>query len=98
VGTNESGVPLPLSGAYALLEPGVAALLREVLGQWDPELDSRLADKADVSKKDVEEVERILYHEFVQHLGEDWEPTSYGKAVDNAIGAFVTKFLIEREH
>jgi hypothetical protein len=98
VDTNQSGVPLPLSGAYALLEPGVAALLREVLGQWDPELDSRLADEADVSKKDVEEVERILYHEFVQHLGEDWEPTSYGKAVDNAIGAFVTKFLIEREH
>ena len=95
--TEQSGIPAPLNGAYALLEPGVASLLREVLGQWDPELDTRLAGQAYVSKDDVNEVERILYHEFVRHLGEDWEPTSYGKAVDNAIGAFVTKFLIERE-
>jgi hypothetical protein len=97
MGAEQSGVPAPLSGAYALLEPGVGTLLRDVLGQWDPDLDSRLASQTDVSKDDVNRVERILYHEFVQHLGEDWEPTSYGKAVDNAIGAFVTKFLIERE-
>jgi hypothetical protein len=94
---KQPGAPVPLSGAYAMMEPDVGTLVREVLSKRSPELAARLARETEVSERDVRAVEIAFYHEFVQHLGEDWEPTSYGKAVDNAIGAFVSKFLIERE-
>jgi hypothetical protein len=97
VATEERGVPAPLSGAYALLEPAVGALVMEILGRRSPELSEQLAHSAVVSSEDAEEVQWILYDEFADQLGEDSEPSAYGKIVDNALGAFVARFIIDRD-
>ena len=96
--TEPSGVPTPLRGAYGLLEPDTGALIAGVLGRRDPELGVRLAENPDVTEHDADEVPRALYSEFAEQLDPDtWEPTEYGKRVDDAIGAFVTRFVIERD-
>lgn len=94
---EQSGAPVPLTGAYALLAPDVGALVREVLARRDPELGERLARRPEVSEREVDEVQWLLYDEFLEQLGDDWEPTAYGKAIDDALGLFVMKFRIERE-
>lgn len=94
---EQSGAPAPLSGAYALLAPDVGAVVRDVLTRRDPQLGERLARRSDLSEEEVDRVQWVLYDEFLGQLGDDWEPTTYGKAVDNALGLFVTKFRIERE-
>jgi hypothetical protein len=97
VATEQPGVPAPLTGAYALLAPDVGALVRQVLGRRSAELGTRLAHQDDVSEDEASEVQWVLYTEFAAELDDDWEPSTYGKTVDDAIGAFVTKFVIERD-
>jgi hypothetical protein len=97
VATEQPGAPIPLTGAYALLAPDVGELVREILGRRDPELGERLARQPDVSEQEVDKVQWQLYDEFLEQLGDDWEPSAYGKAVDNALGFFVMNFRIERE-
>ena len=80
---EQSGAPVPLSGAYALVAPEVGSVVRDVLARRDPELDQRLARGSDLSEQEVAEVQWLLYDEFLGQLGDDWEPTAYGKAVDN---------------
>lgn len=93
---EQSGTSAPLSGAYALLAPEVGAVVRDVLAQRSPQLGERLAHRSDLSEGEVDEVQWVLYDEFLGQLGDDWEPTTYGKAVDNALGLFVMTFRIER--
>ncbi len=94
---EQAGASAPLTGAYALLEPDVGALVRDVLGRRDPELGARMAEHDDVSEHDAHEVQWVLYTEFAAQLGDDWEPSAYGKKVDDAIGTFVSTFVIDRE-
>lgn len=95
---EQSGTPVPLSGAYALLAPAVGAVVRDVLARQNPQLGERLARRSDLSEEEVDEVQWLLYDEFLGQLGDDWEPTTYGKAVDDALGLFVMKFRIDREN
>src|SRR3954447_4703193 len=83
-GRREAG--LFRNGAYGLLAPEVGTVVRDVLARRDPQLDQRLARGADLSEQEVDEVQWLLYDEFLGQLGDDWEPTAYGKAVDNALG------------
>ena len=94
--SEQPGLPTPLTGAYAALKSEHATLISEILSRRDPALHASLTRDSDVSEQQVGEVEQALYREFVQQLREDWEPSEYGKQVDDAIGSFVKRFLIER--
>ena len=94
---EQPGIPTPLTGAYAELDPDVGKLIDKVLSQRAPELHAHLAGKVDVTDEEAREVGWALYLEFSQQLGEDWEPTQYGKQLDDAIGAFVQHFVIDRQ-
>ena len=94
--SEQPGLSTPLTGAYAALTRKHAALISRILSHRNPTLHASLTRNDDVSEQQVMEVEQALYREFVQELGEDWEPTDYGKQVDEAIGTFVKRFLIER--
>lgn len=93
---NEERLSVPLSGAYTLLAPDVGMLIHDVLARRDPELSARLAADSRVEDTDVELVQSVLYDEFSNEVSTvDWEPTAYGKRVDDALGSFVQRFLIE---
>lgn len=67
------------------------------LGAKDPDLLERLLSADVPSRKDREAVEDILSRSFMHHLNQDHSPTSTGVEIDNALGAFLLKWPIERE-
>jgi hypothetical protein len=80
------------------LREDVIATIRDVLGRRAPESLRALEETDDPPMALRQEVEDVLAREFSSKdgLGPDWEPTPYGKRVDDAIGAFVLRFPIER--
>ncbi|GAA4883111.1 hypothetical protein [Actinomycetospora straminea] len=80
------------------LREDVAATVRDVMRRRAPETLQALEATDDPSMSLRQEVEDVLAREFSSKdgLGPDWEPTPYGKQVDEAIGAFVMRFPIER--
>ena len=76
----------------------VAETIRRVLAQRAPDVLRDLEETDDPSVALGEQVEDALADEFVgQHgLQPDWEPTPWGKKVDDALGVFVSRFLLHR--
>lgn len=72
--------------------------IRDVLGRRAPGVLESLDKTDDPPMALREQVENVLAKEFVSKDGlqPDWEPTPYGKRVDDAIGAFVMQFPILR--
>jgi hypothetical protein len=80
------------------LREDVAATVRDVMARRAPQVLQALEATDDPAMPLRQEVEDVLAREFSSKdgLGPDWEPTPYGKRVDEAIGAFVLRFPIER--
>lgn len=68
----------------------------EILGRRDPELLSALS-VGEPSREQREAVEDILADEFTDNLGPGHEPTARGALIDDALGAFLLRWPIERE-
>jgi hypothetical protein len=86
--------------ALEQLRDDVADTVRVVLGRRAPELLRDLEETDDPPMELRQGVEDVLAKEFVSREGlqPDFEPTPYGRRVDDAIGAFVMQFPIERSH
>jgi hypothetical protein len=82
------------------LDSATGTTIRLVLGRRAPELLRNLEETDDPPMELRQRVEDVLAKEFVSREGlqPDFEPTPYGKRVDDAIGAFVMQFPIERSH
>jgi hypothetical protein len=85
-----------VSGALGELPHEVASLIDAVLQRRQPALAARLRAETDVALDDRAAVEDLLADEFSDEVFEpDYEPTAYGKQVDDAIGKFLVRFPIE---
>jgi hypothetical protein len=78
------------------LDAESALVLRDVLTKCAPDLLAAL-DVSDEPTREVRErVLEVVADEFSDHVaGPDWEPTSWGKRVDDALGWFLHRFPIE---
>lgn len=85
-----------MSNVVDSLPAEVRQIFVEVIGEHSPELLTALRSTNAPSVDDVQTVEDILSEEFCLNLDEDDEPTPRGALIDNAIGAFVQRWKIER--
>lgn len=69
----------------------------EVVGRRNQDLLQSLASRPEPTRQQRLEVEDILVHEFVLNLRPDDEPTPRGVQIDDALGAFLTRWPIEPE-
>ncbi|OXM65377.1 hypothetical protein [Amycolatopsis vastitatis] len=67
----------------------------ELLGQRDPELLGALLKQSKPTLEQQEAVIDILGDAFTEHLGAGHEPTVRGALIDNALGAFLTRWPAE---
>jgi hypothetical protein len=86
--------------AVEQLPDDVADTVRLVLGRRAPDLLRALEATDDPATNLRQQVKIVLAKEFVSKDGlqSDHEPTAYGRRVDDAIGAFVMRFPVERPH
>lgn len=69
----------------------------EVLKARNPRLLQSLRADREPSRDERVQVMRTLSTEFARHLQPDWEPTPRGVDIDNALGAFLLQWPIERQ-
>lgn len=87
--------PLPPTGALAELASEVGSTIDEVARRRDPELTERLRASLGVTVDDRVAVETMLADELSEHVESlSWEPSPYGKKVDDALGWFLERFPI----
>jgi hypothetical protein len=67
----------------------------ELLGQRDPELLGALRNQTRPTLEQQEAVIDVLGDAFTEHLGPGHEPTARGLLIDNALGAFLTRWPAE---
>lgn len=67
----------------------------QVLGERDPELLSALRAQQKPTLDQQEAVIDVLGDAFTEHLGAGQEPTERGVLIDNALGAFLTRWPTE---
>ncbi|MGW5724070.1 hypothetical protein ACWEVP_48450 [Amycolatopsis sp. NPDC003865] len=67
----------------------------ELLSEREPELLSALRAQEKPNLDQQEAVIDILGDAFTEHLGPGHEPTARGVLIDNALGAFLTKWPAE---
>lgn len=73
-----------------------ALVLREVLAKSAPDLLAALEASSEPTREVREQVVDVVADEFDEHVsGPDWEPTAWGKRVDEALGWFLDRFPIE---
>jgi hypothetical protein len=63
-----------------------------VLAEKDPELLANLQARQAPTFPDWRRVQDVLADAFSEHYGENHEPTETGVKIDNALGAFVTRW------
>ena len=79
------------------LDAATAATLRRVLGQRAPDVLKALEETEDPPTELRERVGRAMQTEFSGEVsGPDWEPSSHGVRVDDALGWFYASFPVER--
>lgn len=76
------------------LPDAMRELFSEVIGVEDPGLLTALGLTEEASEEQRVRVEGILSKEFTRCLGQDYEPTDRGKAVDDLLGAFLLRWPI----
>jgi hypothetical protein len=67
----------------------------ELLGQRNPDLLSALQARTTPTLEQQEAVIDVLGDAFTEHLGPGHEPTARGVLIDNALGAFLTRWPAE---
>jgi hypothetical protein len=91
-----TGLEKPVS-ALDRLDTNTADTLRLVLGQRAPDVLRALEETDDPPIDLRERVATVFIDEFTREVsGPDWEPTSHGLRVDDALGWFYKSFPIER--
>ena len=86
-----------MTSVVETLPPEVQIIFVDVLGARDAALLSSLRTHTEPSREERHTVEELLSDEMSKHLGPDYEPTDQGRAIDDAIGAFLTRWPIEPE-
>ncbi|TNC23747.1 hypothetical protein [Amycolatopsis alkalitolerans] len=66
-----------------------------LLAERDPELLSALQVQERPTLDQQDEVIEVLADAFTEHLGPGQEPTEQGVLIDNALGAFLTRWPTE---
>jgi hypothetical protein len=89
------GTPISVS-ALGKLDDESALVIREVLTRSDPDLLATLEASDEPAREVRERVLDVVADEFSENVhGADWEPTPWGKRVDDALGWFLHRFPID---
>lgn len=86
-----------MSDVIAGLPGKYQPIVIELLGRRDPELLARFRSGHEPSRQERREVLDILVDEFTDNLGPGHVPTERGVLIDDALGAFLLQWPIERE-
>jgi hypothetical protein len=70
-------------------------ILTNLLAERDPDLLFALQTQEKPTTDQQESVIDVLADAFTEHLGPDDEPTAQGVLIDNALGAFLTRWPTE---
>jgi hypothetical protein len=70
-------------------------VITNLLAERDPDLLRALQTQEKPTTDQQESVIDVLSDAFTEHLGPGQEPTSQGVLIDNALGAFLTKWPTE---
>lgn len=84
-----------MSNVIDSLPPGREDVFTAVLDEHDSDLLSSLRVTSEPSQDQREAVEDILSDAFSNHIGEDGEPTDYGRLIDDSLGRFLLFWPIE---
>jgi hypothetical protein len=87
----------PLSAVVDSLPARYRSVFTEVIGEKDAGLLADLLSHEEPSRDERVAVMNIMSTEFSNHLRLDDEPTDRGRDIDNALGAFLTRWPIENE-
>jgi hypothetical protein len=85
----------PVSNVLESLPAEFQALIAEIVGEKDGSLLAALRAHDEPSQAERGAVEEILSDEFCRNLGADDEPTPRGRAIDDALGAFLLRWPID---
>jgi hypothetical protein len=85
----------PVSTVIDSLPAEYRSVLTEVIGEKDADLLDALVTHDAPSRDERVAVMDIMSTEFCRHLRPDDEPTDRGRDIDNALGAFLTRWPIE---
>ncbi len=97
MGNESQWLEAPLTSAIETIPEEYRAIVVAVLGARDAKLLKALQTREVPTRIDRVKVADALSSEFSNHLGPDYEPTEYGRSVDDALGAFLMRWPIERE-
>jgi hypothetical protein len=86
-----------MSNVIEQLPEELRPLLIEIVGEQDENLLATLRTHDEPSQADRETVESLLADEFSRNLGQDFEPTGRGKAIDRLIGIFLLRWPINTD-
>lgn len=86
-----------MSTVFDSLPEKFRAVYLDEIGAKDPALLTRLLSTDAPSRTDREAVEEILSDSFTHHLNDDYSPTESGAMIDDALGAFLLRWPIDRE-
>lgn len=86
-----------MTNVVEALPAEVQTVFVDVLAERDAALLSSLRTQTEPSREERATVEELLSDEMSKHLGPDYEPTDRGRAIDDAIGAFLTRWPIAPE-
>jgi hypothetical protein len=70
-------------------------VITNLLAERDPDLLQALQTQEKPTTDQQESVIDVLSDAFTEHLGPGHEPTEQGALIDNALGAFLTKWPTE---
>lgn len=70
-------------------------VITNLLAQRDPDLLHALQAREKPTMDQQESVIEVLSDAFTEHLGPGHEPTAQGALIDNALGAFLTRWPTE---
>lgn len=79
------------------LPPPLQSLFVEVVGAADPELLGSLRSQTEPTPDEIKAVQDLLSYEFTRCLQPDDEPTERGRLIDDLIGIFVLRWLIQKD-
>jgi hypothetical protein len=86
----------PVSNVLDAIPAEHRALIEEELTRRNPELLAELCGTQEPTNEQSDAVVDVLYHAMSTHFGPGHIPDERGKAIDNAIGAYLLAWPIYR--
>lgn len=77
-----------VASRFSFLGAAQAQLLSAILGRRNPTLSERLGQTGSVSRVHAEAIMSVISDEVGDNLGDDWEPTEYGREVSALLARF----------